>query len=101
MDTPKKWDTINLKPMPDSTDQSNPGKASSCMELLQLILDGDATPEEQKQFKEHLDECMPCYQSYSLDLTVKALLKSKCSGNGAPPELIDKIKTQISQNRAH
>lgn len=87
--------------MPDSTDQSNPGSANSCMELLHLILDGAATPEEQKQFKEHLDECMPCYQSYSLDLTVRALLKSKCSGNGAPPELIEKIKTQISQNLAH
>lgn len=87
--------------MPDSTDQSNPGKASSCMELLQLILDGDATPEEQQQFKTHLDECMPCFQSYSVDLTVRTLLKSKCSGNGAPPELIEKIKIQISQYLAH
>lgn len=87
--------------MPDSTNQPMSGQADSCMELLQRILDGDATTEEQQQFKTHVDECMPCFQSYSLELTVKTLLKAKCSGNGAPPELIEKIKIQISKNLAH
>jgi anti-sigma factor (TIGR02949 family) len=87
--------------MPDSTDQPMPDKAYSCMEMLQLILDGDATPEEHHQFKAHMDQCSPCFQSYNLELMVRTLLKSKCSGNGAPPELVEKIKVQISQNLPH
>lgn len=87
--------------MPDRTEPSKPGKKLTCMEMLQLMLDGNATPEEQQQFKSHLDECMPCYKTYNLELALKALIKTKCNGNGAPPELIEKIKSQISQNSPH
>ncbi|MBX2964634.1 MAG: mycothiol system anti-sigma-R factor [Cyclobacteriaceae bacterium] len=87
--------------MPDCTEPSKPGNSLSCMEMLQLILDGDATPEQQHAFKAHLDECMPCYKEYNLDVTLKVLIKSKCNGKGAPPELIEKIKSQISQNLPH
>lgn len=74
------------------------GKHPSCMEMLQAMIDGDATPDQQAQFKEHMDACMPCYKSYNLEMTIKELLKSKCCGNGAPPELIERIKSNISQN---
>lgn len=70
----------------------------SCMEMLQVILDGDASPEQHAQFKEHMDMCMPCYKKYNLEMTIKELLKTKCCGNGAPPELVDRIKNHISQN---
>jgi anti-sigma factor (TIGR02949 family) len=68
--------------------------------MLQHILDGDATPKQQEEFKAHMDACMPCYKTYHLEIALKTLLKSKCSGN-APPDLIEKIKTQISQNLLH
>ncbi|MBX2960933.1 MAG: mycothiol system anti-sigma-R factor [Cyclobacteriaceae bacterium] len=84
--------------MPDSTNPSNPGKKVSCMEMLQHILDGDATAEQQQHFKDHLDECMPCFKTYNLEVALKTLIKTKCNGNGAPQELIERIKSQISQN---
>lgn len=87
--------------MPDFSDHPTRGKSLSCMEMLQLILDGDATPEQHTQFQDHMVKCMPCYQTYNLEMAVKALLKSKCASHGAPPELIEKIKTQISQNLRH
>jgi anti-sigma factor (TIGR02949 family) len=87
--------------MPDFSDQTSPGKSPSCLEMLQIILDGDATPEQHAQFQDHMIKCMPCYQTYNLEMAVKALLKSRCAGNGAPPDLIEKIKTQISQNLPH
>jgi mycothiol system anti-sigma-R factor len=74
------------------------GKQPSCMEMLQAIIDGDATHEQQVKFKEHIDECMPCYKKYNLEITIKELVKSKCCGNGAPPDLIDSIKNHIKQN---
>ncbi len=87
--------------MPDSTESTTPGKKLTCMEMLQLMLDGDATPEQQQQFKAPLDECMPCYKSYNLDVTLKTLIRTKCNGNGATQELIEKIRNQISQNLSH
>jgi mycothiol system anti-sigma-R factor len=70
-----------------------------CMEMLQLIVDGEATPEQKEHFlKFHLDECLPCYKNYHLEVAIKQLLKSKCCGGEAPQELIDSIKTKVIQN---
>lgn len=71
------------------------GEPTTCMEMLQAILDGAATPEQQAQFKEHMEGCMPCYKEYNLEMVIKELLKTKCCGSCAPPELIDRIKSQI------
>ena len=86
--------------MQDSTEQSQ-DNTYDCIEMLMHILDGDATAEQHQAFKVHMEVCMPCYKSYHLDIALKALLKSKCCGNGAPPDLVEKIKTQISQNLPH
>jgi len=89
--------------MPDSTNQSEhlSDKQYPCLEMLQLILDGGATPAQHTEWKAHMEACMPCYKSYHLEVALKALLKSKCCGNGAPPDLVEKIKTQISKNLPH
>jgi len=75
------------------------GKKATCMEMLQFILDGEATAEQREYFKTHMDHCMPCFKSYELDMAIKELLKNKCCGGEAPNDLIAQIKSQISQNR--
>ncbi len=72
----------------------------SCMEMLQTILDGEASEEQKQYFKGHMDNCMPCFKSYDLDMALKQLLQSKCCGGEAPQDLIEKIKIQISQKSA-
>jgi anti-sigma factor (TIGR02949 family) len=84
------------------SNQSNPfinaaGKKSSCMEMLQTILDGEATPEQKEYFKSHMDLCMPCFKSYELDLAIRELLKSKCNGC-APDDLVEQIRSKVAQN---
>jgi mycothiol system anti-sigma-R factor len=69
----------------------------TCMEMLQTILDGEATEEQRTYFKAHMDGCMPCYKSYDLDMAIKQLLQSKCCGGDVSNELIDQIKNQITQ----
>ncbi len=87
--------------MPHLSDPQSPDRKFSCMEMLQLILDGDATPEQQDGFRAHIAECMPCFNSYQLDNALKELLKTRCNGKGAPQALVDKIKMQISQITPH
>jgi mycothiol system anti-sigma-R factor len=70
------------------------------MEMLQLIVDGEATPEQKDHFlKHHLKECMPCFKNYHLEVAIRDLLKLKCSGE-APQELVDSIKSKVIQNFA-
>jgi mycothiol system anti-sigma-R factor len=73
------------------------GKKPSCMQMLQVILDEQATPEQRDYFKVHMDRCMPCFKSYNLDATIKDLLKSKCCGGEAPHDLLEGIKQKINQ----
>jgi mycothiol system anti-sigma-R factor len=84
------------------TPLSNPflqadGSKPNCMEMLQLILDGEASPEQQDYFRTHMDKCMPCFKSYSLNMSIKELVKTRCCGDGVPQELVEQIKIQISQ----
>ena len=67
-----------------------------CMQMLQLIVDGEASPEQKEHFlKHHLEECMPCYKNYHLELKIRELLKTKCTG-GCPSEVAATIKNQIN-----
>jgi anti-sigma factor (TIGR02949 family) len=69
-----------------------------CLEMLQLILDGEATHDQKEHFlKDHLEQCMPCYKNYNLELAIRQLLKTKCNDH-APQELIDSIKKKVTEN---
>jgi len=65
------------------------GKKSTCLEMLQVILDGEASEDQKMYFKEHMDMC--------LDMAIKQLVKSKCCGGDAPSDLIEQIRITISQ----
>lgn len=81
------------------SNKENPSSNSkaSCLEMLQLILDGQATPQQHQDFKTHMERCMPCYKAYNLEMAIKDLLKTNCNGQ-APPELIQSIKSKIESN---
>jgi anti-sigma factor (TIGR02949 family) len=71
-----------------------------CFEMLQMILDGETSPQQKDQFlKDHLEQCMPCYKNYHLEVAIRELLKSKCSQH-APQDLVEKIRKQVSQKLA-
>ena len=78
----------------------NDGTRPSCMEMLQIILDGEATPDQKKYFSGHMDKCMPCFKTYEVDMTIKEMLRIKCCGDQVPQELIEQLKNQIKQKIA-
>jgi mycothiol system anti-sigma-R factor len=84
------------------SDSTNPfaapnGKRATCMEMLQLFLDGEVTLEQKDYFLAHMDHCMPCFKSYQVDNAIKQLLKDRCGKEAAPNDLIVHIKTKIIQ----
>lgn len=90
----------NLSEYGDDRKQDCPNKRE-CFEMLQLILDGEATPKQKDTFlKDHLEHCMPCYRNYHLEVAIRQLLKTKCTER-APHELVEEIKRKVAQNLAH
>ena len=80
--------------------KENCANQQECMQMLQTILDGEATSEQKQHFlKHHLDECMPCYKNYHLEVAIRQLLKTKCS-HEAPQELVEDIRKKVIQNLA-
>jgi mycothiol system anti-sigma-R factor len=82
--------------------KQNCANQKDCMQMLQLIVDDEATPEQKEHFlKHHLDECLPCYKNYHLEVEIRQLLKKKCCGGEAPSDIIDAIKARIAPNITH
>ena len=70
---------------------------NECMRILNLVLDGEATEEQREYFQKVIKNCMPYFEIYHLDKTIKELIKSKCCSHEVPTDLIQSIKAKISQ----
>jgi len=68
---------------------------SECLQSLQLLIDGEATMAEEKYYMKHMDECIPCYEFYSLEKTVKEVIQKKIEKREVPAALVQTIKEKI------
>ena len=66
-----------------------------CYEILKLIVDDQASVEQQKYFNEHKESCMHCLKEYNLEKEIKQMLKRQADWQTVPSELIDTIRTAI------
>lgn len=73
------------------------GTKPTCMQMLQIVLDGQANSEQKEYFRYHMDKCMPCFKTYEVDMTIKEMLRIKCGGDEVPQDMIDQLKDQIKQ----
>ena len=74
---------------------SNPCNRSlsgDCLELLNLVLDQEASPEQHEHFKKHLENCLPCYEKYNIDVAIKKMIKEKCADRNVPVGLVETIR---------
>lgn len=74
---------------------TNPSQRKECLELLQTVLDDQATVEQTDTFVEHLKKCMPCYENYNIDRAIKDLVQAKCCNSKVPLDLADSIRSLI------
>jgi len=79
------------------TDNPRSSKQEMCVEMLNLIIDGQATDSQLEKFRQHMVECPPCYQTHELELAIKQTLQSKLDKKPVPPGLIELIKSKIRE----
>jgi mycothiol system anti-sigma-R factor len=69
----------------------------SCMEIMQSVIDGEATEGQMDFFRQHIEECSSCSGHYRVETTLQELVRSKCCGDHPPADLAEKIKNEISK----
>jgi len=70
-------------------------KEEDCNKLLQIIIDGEGTKADQELFFQHMKDCTYCYNSYTLEKSIRKLLKTKIKKESVPEDLVDSIKLKI------
>lgn len=76
---------------------SDKDKSKSCIEMLNLVLDEEATEKQKEDFEQHMEQCMPCYENYKLDVVIKQLIKKTCCGKKVPKNMVDEIRSKVFQ----
>lgn len=69
---------------------------AECMKIIQHILDDEATDAEKEHFRENMDKCIPCIESYRLEKCIKDSLTQKIEKKPCPQNLLNTIITKIN-----
>ncbi|SDK41890.1 hypothetical protein SAMN05421823_102687 [Catalinimonas alkaloidigena] len=89
--------TPEREPRSQKPAEVSPSYEARCFELLHIVIDGEATPEEVEFFNLHAKECMPVYETYQLDVAIKKVLCHKVKKKEVPVGLVDSIRSKIRE----
>jgi hypothetical protein len=74
--------------------KSNCTHQEECLQLIQRILDKEATAEEEAVFMAAKDQCLSCQENYALELSMKKAIKKSCSVS-CPSDLFTRITAKL------
>jgi hypothetical protein len=80
----------NSKPMKERCENHQ-----KCMQMIQAVLDGSATDEEIKHFKDNFESCLPCIDGYHLEKSIKEALSKKMEKKCCPQATVVDIRARI------
>ena len=66
-----------------------------CSMILNLILDNEASDEQQDFFYEHIEKCMVCFAHFNIEKQLRQLIKAKVNHKPIPEGLASEIRNQI------
>lgn len=73
----------------------NCGEFDKCLKILNLMLDDEATPDQERYFFSHIEECITCFSHYNIEKQMRELLKSKVKRKRVPSEWVMAIRNRI------
>jgi anti-sigma factor (TIGR02949 family) len=65
--------------------------------ILEMIIDDEANPEEQQYFYKHLEECSSCFEAHKHQKMLKSFLKMNVKSRAVPVSLISTIKKIVQE----
>lgn len=75
-------------------------QSEKCMEILHLLLDNEATLEQEVYLRDHLDKCLPCLNNFEIEQEIRTLLRTKIEKRAVPSDLLASIKDKINTSFA-
>src|SRR5688572_1305676 len=71
----------------------------NCDDIVQsmyLYLDEEQlTPEERVEVRNHLDDCIPCLESFEFEAEFKQIIKTKCRDD-VPAHVYEKVRAKLT-----
>jgi predicted anti-sigma-YlaC factor YlaD len=67
----------------------------NCSELLNLVIDGQATKEQEVVLMEHVQKCKQCKEEFELNTSITSSLKSRLQKINTPKDLSASIQSKI------
>ncbi len=71
-----------------------------CIEILHLMLDNEASSQEEDYLRDHLDSCLPCLKNYEVESQIRNILRTKLEKREVPLDLLNAIKSKITVSPA-
>lgn len=68
-----------------------------CIKSLHLLIDGEAKKEEEEFLINHINDCLPCYNQFKLDKTVKEVVQKRVEKKTVPQSLLDEIRSKLQE----
>ena len=66
-----------------------------CMNVINLIIDGEANEEEEAFFYSHIKDCFDCAQFYKLEQSIREAIRNYLEIKEAPEELIMEVRKMV------
>jgi hypothetical protein len=86
----------NEKPVSKhNNDVDTPEGKERCLEIINLILDGEATVEQMEYFNSKIKCCEKSMAFYDMEKCVKDVIQKKIDNKPVPQDLIDCIKSRL------
>lgn len=70
---------------------------TDCMKMIELVLDGEATPEQFEHIRKNIGKCLPCEHGFALEKSIKDALLLRLERKDVPPTLLESIRTRVAK----
>jgi predicted anti-sigma-YlaC factor YlaD len=82
------------KKAPEEGHDANCDKVS---DMLDLVIDGEASSEEEKFFNTHIEECVDCFESHQKQKLLKGIISGHLKRVIVPESLAFSIRAKIQE----
>lgn len=69
-----------------------------CINVINLIIDGEANAEEEAFFYSHVRDCLHCAQFYKLEQSIREAIRKRLEIKEAPIELIRLVREKVKES---
>ncbi len=81
-----------------TSDDCQESACDKIINLLNTVVDGEASSEEQQFFNSHINDCVSCFESHQKQMLLKSLVSGHLRRVLVPEALVLSIKAKIQEN---